>query len=75
MPSLRDGTRDRDRSFIIDCDTCELQHSDACADCIVTFLCGRPAAEPVVVDLAEARALRTLGAAGLAPPLRHREAR
>ena len=26
---------------------------------------------PVVIDLAEARALRTLGEAGLAPPLRH----
>ncbi len=58
----------------IDCAQCTLQHSDACADCIVTFLCGVEADVPVVVDLAEARALRVLGEAGLAPPLRHRRA-
>lgn len=56
----------------IDCDLCVLQGTDACGDCIVTFLCGVDAHEPVVVDLAEARALRVLGEAGLAPPLRHR---
>ncbi len=58
-------------SIHIDCDTCVLQHSDACADCVVTFLCGVEADQPVVVDLAEARAMRLLDAAGLAPPLRH----
>lgn len=56
----------------IDCDRCAHQHTDTCADCLVTFLCGREADVPVVVDLAEARALRLLGDAGLAPPLRHR---
>lgn len=56
----------------IDCDRCVLQDTDACGDCIVTFLCGVDAGEPVVVDLAEARAMRVLGEAGLAPPLRHR---
>ncbi|CAN5644406.1 hypothetical protein BH10ACT1_BH10ACT1_41660 [soil metagenome] len=56
----------------IDCDQCALQHTEACADCIVTFLCGVEASTPVVVDLAEARALRVLDEAGLAPPLRHR---
>ncbi len=55
----------------IDCDECVLQHSEACADCVVTFLCGREGAAPVVVDLAEARAMRLLDDAGLAPPLRH----
>lgn len=38
----------------------------------MTFLCGTDAEQPVVVDLAEARAMRVLGEAGLAPPLRHR---
>ena len=60
-----------ERVLSIDCDECALQHSAACADCVVTFLCGDPASSPVVVDLAEARAIRTLGEAGLAPPLRH----
>lgn len=58
----------------IDCDECSLQFTSACEDCVITFLCGaepaRPAS-PVVVDLAEARAMRVMGEAGLAPPLRH----
>lgn len=58
----------------IDCDDCVLQASSACADCVVTFLCGTPSERPVVVNLAEARAMRVLGDAGLAPPLRHRRA-
>lgn len=58
----------------IDCDACLLQGSEACGDCVVTFLCGVEAGRPVVVDLAEARAMRVLGDAGLAPPLRHRTA-
>ena len=55
----------------IDCDECALQATDACEDCIITFLCGTDASTPVVVDLAEARAMRLLGHGGLAPPLRH----
>lgn len=58
----------------IDCDECALQATASCEDCVVTFLCGTDAARtatPVVVDLAEARAMRVMGEAGLAPPLRH----
>jgi hypothetical protein len=55
----------------IDCDECALQHTPACEDCVITFLCGTEAESPVVVDLAEARAMRLLDDAGLAPPLRH----
>ncbi len=55
----------------IDCDECALQATDACEDCVITFLCGTEASTPVVVDLAEARAMRLLDDAGLAPPLRH----
>ena len=47
-----------------------MQDTSACDDCVVTFLCGADAG-PVVVDFAEARALRLLGDAGLAPRLRH----
>ena len=54
----------------IDCDVCVLQDTEACGDCVVTFLCGLEADQPVVVDLAEARAMRLLGEAGLAPPIR-----
>lgn len=57
---------------MIDCDECVLQATDACEDCVVSFLCGAEAGTPVVVDFAEARAMRQLNEAGLAPPLRHR---
>jgi hypothetical protein len=57
--------------LVIDCDTCVLQDTSACVDCVVTFFCDRPQHEPVVVSLDEVRALRTLSGAGLVPRLRH----
>jgi hypothetical protein len=56
----------------IDCDECVAQHTDACDDCMVTFLCGREPDDAVIIDVAEARALRMLGQSGLMPKLRHR---
>ena len=69
-PSL--GPDERSGSLLIDCDDCRLQDSGACADCVVTYLCGVEAEVPMVVDLDAARALRLFDQAGLAPPLRHR---
>ena len=57
--------------FAISCDDCTMQHTSACDDCIVTFICDREPEGAVVVDVAEARALRVLQRAGLAPGLRH----
>jgi hypothetical protein len=71
FPTRSPGPFTADDPLVIDCDTCVLQDTDSCADCVVTFLCGVDASEPVVVDLAEARAMRELEVAGLAPPLRH----
>lgn len=56
----------------IDCGECVLEGTTACDDCVVTFLCGREADEAVVIDVAEARAVRLLGQAGLVPTLRYR---
>jgi hypothetical protein len=56
----------------ISCEDCVMAASDACADCIVTFLCDRDPGDAVVIDAAEARAVRLLSGAGLAPRLRHR---
>ena len=56
----------------IDCGECALEGTTACDDCVVTFLCGRAPDEAVVIDVAEARAVRLLGQAGLVPTLRHR---
>lgn len=58
-------------ALTISCDECELQATSACDDCVVTFLCGREASDAVVIDVAEARAVRLLGQAGLVPTLRH----
>jgi hypothetical protein len=58
-------------SRVIDCDQCVARATDACADCVVTFLCSREPDEAIVIDVAEARALRLLGEAGLVPRLRH----
>lgn len=55
----------------IDCDRCAMQHTTTCSDCVVTHLCDRAAGSAVVLELAEARTLRLLAEAGLAPALRH----
>jgi hypothetical protein len=58
-------------SLTIDCDECTMQGTDACSDCVVTFICSREPGEAVVVDAAEQRAIRLLSVAGLLPELRH----
>ena len=64
--------------LLIDCGTCVMRQTAACADCVVTFLYSEvhelPDTGPlaVVLDLGEIRALRALGEAGLVPTLRHR---
>lgn len=59
-------------SITIDCDDCTMQGTAACDDCVVTFICGRDPDEAVIIDAAEARAVRLLADAGLVPALRHR---
>ena len=54
----------------IDCDSCQFQHTDACDDCMVSFLLGREPDDAVVIDADEARAMRMLERAGLVPTLR-----
>ena len=58
--------------MVIDCDTCAMQHTDTCADCVVSFVISDDPGESLVVDVAEMRAIRLLGEAGLVPCLRHR---
>jgi hypothetical protein len=62
----------------ISCDDCRLDGTSACADCVVSFLLDdepecelmRPGSQAVIVDAAEARAMRLLHSAGLVPTLR-----
>jgi len=55
----------------IECDDCVMQHTDACNDCLVTFVIGREPGAATVFDLEEQRAVRLLAGAGLVPQLRH----
>jgi hypothetical protein len=55
----------------IDCDTCVMQHTDACEDCVVSFVVGRDPGDALVIDVEEARAVRLFSGAGLVPGLRH----
>ena len=54
----------------ISCDDCVMHRTSACDDCVVTFICDREPDGAVVIDVAEARAVRLLGEVGLLPPLR-----
>jgi hypothetical protein len=56
----------------IDCDECVMEGTDACDDCIVTYLCTKDEGGAVVIEVDEVRALRLLHENGLAPALRHR---
>lgn len=58
-------------TFTISCEDCVMRDTETCDDCVVTFLCDRPVAEPLVLDLDTARTVKLLGRAGLVPPLRH----
>lgn len=60
-----------DEGLHIDCDECTMQHTSACDDCVVTFICGREPGDALVVDAGEARMVQSLIRAGLVPALRH----
>jgi hypothetical protein len=55
----------------IDCDTCVMQETDACEDCVVSFVVNREPGTALVIDVEEARAVRLFAGAGLVPGLRH----
>ena len=59
-----------DGGLTIDSDRCTLQGTDACNDCVVTFLLERDPGDAIVIDADEARAMRMLERAGLVPSLR-----
>ncbi|CAB4917581.1 MAG: hypothetical protein CK520_02715 [Actinobacteria bacterium] len=55
----------------ISCDDCVGQGTDACTDCVVTFICNREPGDALIIDADEERAVRALARAGLVPELRH----
>jgi hypothetical protein len=58
--------------LVVSCETCVMRHSDACDDCLVTFMCGDATETTVVFNLEEQRAVHLLAKAGMVPTLRHR---
>ena len=70
MPTSRDSDQEPEGGLTIDCDRCALNKTDACDDCVVSFLLRREPDDAVVIDAEEARAMRLLGHAGLVPVLR-----
>jgi len=61
-----------DEPLTIDCDECAAQHTDACADCVVSFIVGREPGKPIEFERGEANAMRLLADAGLVPGSRFR---
>lgn len=59
--------------MLISCDDCRMQGTDACQDCVVTYLLDRPDGA-VVFDAEEERAIRALNKAGLLPEVRWEQA-
>ncbi len=70
MANSRDMCTEPEGRLTIDCDCCALRGTDACDDCVVTFLLERDPDDAVVIDADEARAMRMLERAGLVPSLR-----
>ena len=58
-------------TITISCEDCCMRHTDACAGCLVTFICDREPDDAVIIDVEEERALRMLGRSDLVPPLLH----
>ena len=42
-----------DGTIRIDCDDCTMQHTDACDDCIVSFICSREPGDAVIIEVDE----------------------
>ncbi|HZU71958.1 MAG TPA: hypothetical protein VE990_04235 [Acidimicrobiales bacterium] len=59
----------------VSCDDCRMQATSTCDDCVVSFITGREPDDAVIIDVAEARAVRMLAAAGLVPDLKHQPRR
>ena len=60
-------------SLIISCDTCCMQATATCADCVVTHVLSPAATDSVDFDDEDLRVVRLLVKAGMMPTLRHSE--
>lgn len=71
LPSLADDEiPEPEPALTIDCDACEMQYTDQCGDCLVSYLVGHEEGTPVLLDEDEKQAVDLLTDAGLVPPSR-----
>ena len=61
-------------SFVISCESCVMDGTAACGDCVVSHLLAPSRPQSFAFTADELRAVQLLAAAGLVPTLRHREA-
>ena len=70
---LGDGySRGNSIPLSIDCGVCVMAGTEACDDCIVSFIVNREPGDAIVIDVEEQRTMRLLSSAGLVPDSRHR---
>ena len=55
--------------MLISCDDCKMQGTDACNDCVVTYILDKPEGA-VIFDAEQERAIREMARAGLLPDVR-----
>ncbi len=51
----------------IDCDECSAQHTEVCAECVVSYIVSKEPGRPIELERGEANAVRLLADAGLVP--------
>lgn len=66
-----DGQASHQSSQVVSCGDCVMQYTDHCNDCLVSFICGREPDDAVIIDVAEAQAVRLLTGAGMLPTIKH----
>ncbi|MDQ4149288.1 MAG: hypothetical protein M3164_04755 [Actinomycetota bacterium] len=59
--------------MIIDCQQCEMQHTQHCDDCFVMAVLNRSQGQPLVIDPQQEPAITRLQDAGLAPVLKFKK--
>ena len=57
--------------LVIDCAQCVVRETNACDDCLVTYICNREPDDAVIITMDELRSMRALSDVGLVPSLKH----
>ncbi len=64
---VADHVESADSILSIDCNECAMNHTSACADCVVSYIVDREIGRPIELGDEEVRAMELLAEAGLVP--------